>query len=133
MKTCCGQPYFPSVGCLSTEWSIQMPENITAISGSCIVIPCSFSFPDKYSTELKNSTVLWTQGTIGGPMVLRYDKSQATGFKGEILGDFKNRNCTTSFTELPLGFREPLFFRVEGPTEFKYTYNKQLFISFQKG
>ncbi|XP_076120467.1 B-cell receptor CD22-like [Alosa pseudoharengus] len=119
-------------GCLCTEWSIQMPENITAINGSCIVIPCIFSFPAKYNTEVNASSALWTRATIGGPVVLRSDKSLATGFEGEIVGDFKNRNCTTVFTKLPLGFSEPLLFRVEGPSEMKYTYAKELFISFQR-
>ncbi|XP_041922841.1 LOW QUALITY PROTEIN: sialic acid-binding Ig-like lectin 10 [Alosa sapidissima] len=119
-------------GCLCTEWSIQMPENITAISGSCIVIPCTFSFPAKYNTEVNASSALWTRATIGGPVVLRSDKSLATGFEGEIVGDFKNRNCTTVFTKLPLRFSEPLLFRVEGPSEMKYTYAKELFISFQR-
>ncbi|XP_062390083.1 B-cell receptor CD22-like isoform X2 [Sardina pilchardus] len=123
----------PSViGFILQEWFIQMPENITAISGSCIVIPCTFSFPAKYKTEVNTSVALWTRGKVGGPAVLQSDTSPASGFEGEIVGDFKNKNCTTVFTELPLGFSEPLLFRVEGPSDLKYTYAKELFISFQR-
>ncbi|XP_042565933.1 myelin-associated glycoprotein-like isoform X2 [Clupea harengus] len=124
---------FTIQGCLCTEWSIKMPGNITAVSGSCIVIPCTFTLPAKYNAKLNNSTVLWSRGLIGGPTVLSSNKQLASDFGGEIVGDFKSKNCTTVFTNLPQGFSEPLLFRVEGPNEVKYTYSKELFISFQRG
>ncbi|KAL2081134.1 hypothetical protein ACEWY4_022987 [Coilia grayii] len=121
-------------GCLCTQWSIQMTENITAVSGSCIVVPCSFTVSPEYDTELHNTSVaLWSRGVVGGPAVLKTDQTVAAGFKGKILGDIKSKNCTTVFTELPQGFKEALLFRVEGPANLKYTYPKELFISFQTG
>ncbi|KAK7139272.1 hypothetical protein R3I93_016417 [Phoxinus phoxinus] len=109
-------------------WEIKMPQNIDAISGFCIQIPCQFEIPDSFKKSLKNSVeVMWKKTTTEGANVLR-----SKLFQGNVIGNILNKNCTTVFHNFPAGFSDLYFFRLQGPEPLMYTFRQGVNITVYK-
>uniref|UniRef100_A0A3B3RY47 Ig-like domain-containing protein n=1 Tax=Paramormyrops kingsleyae TaxID=1676925 RepID=A0A3B3RY47_9TELE len=49
-------------GALCSTWSVWMPQNIQALHGSCVLIPCTFQIPSDYDQYLKDPVGMWKTG-----------------------------------------------------------------------
>ncbi|XP_067307726.1 myelin-associated glycoprotein isoform X2 [Pseudorasbora parva] len=107
------------------KWSIEVPENVMGLSGSCVEIPCTFSYPangKKYTTF----TGVWY--TESHSVVYHADTSKISQeFKGRttLTGDLHQNKCSLKISSLRDSDRGPFMFRIEIEDLDKYTYTKK--------
>uniref|UniRef100_A0A8C1MEP2 Ig-like domain-containing protein n=1 Tax=Cyprinus carpio TaxID=7962 RepID=A0A8C1MEP2_CYPCA len=109
-------------------FSISLPQNIQALSGSCVIIKCRFEIREKYDKDLtERATGLWFKdGTdLNNNLVFNSSTSSQNSFmKGNITGKLKDKDCTTVFHELRSDHSGQYYFRIEGEGELKWTYSE---------
>ncbi|XP_067248444.1 sialic acid-binding Ig-like lectin 7 [Chanodichthys erythropterus] len=87
--------------------SISLTEKIEALSGSCVIIKCTFEIEenmDKYLTEMFNSS-----------------DPKPDHFKGEITGKLHEKSCTTIVYDVSSNHNGKYYFRIKSGT-LKYTF-----------
>ncbi|XP_053123736.1 myelin-associated glycoprotein-like isoform X2 [Hemicordylus capensis] len=114
-------------GVLAGPWSAWMPSEISAFEGTCVVIPCRFSYPD----ELRPSAVhgIWY---FNSPYPKNYPpvvyKSRTNivheSYMGRtrLLGDLIFRNCTLQISRLSPELTGKYYFRGDLGGYNQYTY-----------
>ncbi len=88
--------------CLSTSvlgvfcgFSINLPQTVEAVKGSCVFIPCTFDIDHKYEDSLTDTAKrLWYKDET---IVFNSSKPNTRLFKGKIFGTATQKNCTTRF------------------------------------
>ncbi|XP_048012055.1 sialic acid-binding Ig-like lectin 13 [Megalobrama amblycephala] len=104
--------------------SISLPEKIEALSGSCVIIKCTFEIEenmDKYLTE-SDATGLWLKdGTNMNNNQVFNSRDPNNRFKGEITGKLHEKNCTTVFYDVGSNHNGKYYFRIESGA-LKYTF-----------
>ncbi|KAG8143337.1 hypothetical protein E2320_000579 [Naja naja] len=117
----------PSKGVLAGPWSAWMPEHITAFEGTCVVIPCRFSYPE----ELRPPTIhgIWY---FNSPYPKNYPpvvyKSRTNIVhesyvgRSRLLGELNFRNCTLQISRLSPELSGKYYFRGDLGGYNQYTY-----------
>ncbi|XP_029954915.1 sialoadhesin-like [Salarias fasciatus] len=105
---------------------ITAPKKMVAMNGSCLMIPCSFGPASEEEFQNKRKIVaVWLKDDPhfkDHPERIVFNSSDAVNYPDiSIIGDLKERNCTTKFNR----FIQPLkytmfFFRIENES-FKVT------------
>ncbi|XP_026883465.2 myelin-associated glycoprotein-like isoform X2 [Electrophorus electricus] len=76
------------------DWHVDMPTKTNALSGSCVVIPCSFTHPSSHNP----SVIIWySYHSTKYPVVYSTDaEAVIKPFRGrtELIGDVKSGNCS---------------------------------------
>ncbi|KAK9394522.1 myelin-associated glycoprotein-like [Crotalus adamanteus] len=90
---------------VSATWSSTLPSTIQALKGSCVVIPCSFTFPDSWDSW--KSSVVWYQYHFWSyPEVYnsRLPNNVLPDYQGrtEIVGNLQMGNCTLSINPVEM-------------------------------
>ncbi|XP_048012049.1 sialic acid-binding Ig-like lectin 7 isoform X3 [Megalobrama amblycephala] len=115
-------------GVCCKDFSISLPERIEALSGSCVIIKCTFEIgkdEDKYLTE-SDATGLWLKDgdNANNHQVFNSRDPKPDHFKGEITGKLHEKNCTTIFYDVSSNHNGKYYFRIEsGTLKFTYTIN----------
>ncbi|XP_063167873.1 myelin-associated glycoprotein-like [Candoia aspera] len=83
---------------VSATWSSTLPSSIQALRGSCVVIPCSFTFPDSWDSKFN---VAWYQYHSWSYPEIYNSKTPSEvlpAYQGrtEVVGDLEKGNCTLS-------------------------------------
>ncbi|XP_053124461.1 myelin-associated glycoprotein-like [Hemicordylus capensis] len=86
---------------VAVAWSSTLPNSIQALKGSCVVIPCSFTFPGSRDSWGGKFSVAWYQYRTRGYPEIYNSKSPNNvlpDYQGrtEVLGDLEMGNCTLS-------------------------------------
>nr|XP_057940957.1 sialic acid-binding Ig-like lectin 14 [Doryrhamphus excisus] len=108
--------FFSKVSIICTEassWTIDLPSTVQGLPGSCVVIPCSFNYPNP-KRPVKEFTGLW----FDGGNHLAYHPAGATvvqQYQGriEMVGDIRAKNCSFKIDPLRQSDKGPFHFRVE--------------------
>ncbi|XP_039522628.1 sialic acid-binding Ig-like lectin 7 [Pimephales promelas] len=112
--------------------SAVMPLTVTALTGSCVQIPCTFtisSFEDKrnkaksiYGIWLKKKSQFADKDSF---IAFNSSENIIRGFSDiQITGNLSERNCTTVFYNIMMNHSDLYFFRLEmEPSVFKATFN----------
>ncbi|XP_026064809.1 B-cell receptor CD22-like [Carassius auratus] len=83
------------------EFSISLPQNIQALSGSCVIIKCRFEIQKQYEKDLteKAATGLWLKDgvKIDTHLVFNSKDTKPNHLNGKITGKLHEKNCTTIF------------------------------------
>uniref|UniRef100_A0A8C4XFS4 Ig-like domain-containing protein n=1 Tax=Erpetoichthys calabaricus TaxID=27687 RepID=A0A8C4XFS4_ERPCA len=101
-----------TLGSCGQNFYATMPSNIQALTGSCLVIPCSFTSPQVGS----NPVGIWRINHYWyGTNVFTGSQPAAnwSGLKVTILGDLKLRNCTTLLEWIGPDNQGVFYFRIE--------------------
>ncbi|XP_029954926.1 uncharacterized protein LOC115393953 [Salarias fasciatus] len=103
---------------------ITAPRSLEAVNGSCLIIPCRFEALDKEKFNNSRKIVaLWIKDESNfedHPERVVFNSSDAVNYPYiSIIGDLKERNCTTKFNRLPLK-DTTFYFRIENES-FKAT------------
>ncbi|XP_051747029.1 myelin-associated glycoprotein isoform X1 [Ctenopharyngodon idella] len=114
-------------GVCCRKYSISLPEKIEALSGSCVIIKCTFEIVEDMEKELTESdaTGLWLKdGTsVNNNLVFNSRDPKPNHFKGEITGKLHEKNCTTIFYDVNSNHNGKYYFRIESGA-LRYTYTK---------
>ncbi|MFT7800507.1 myelin-associated glycoprotein-like [Arapaima gigas] len=85
----------------NAQWSVNMPHQITALTGSCVVIPCRFSCP----ADHRPRDAVWYQYVNRGyPLV--YSRNNPGNviekFRGktELVGNVAEKNCSLKIEDV---------------------------------
>nr|XP_055037927.1 sialic acid-binding Ig-like lectin 13 [Misgurnus anguillicaudatus] len=113
-------------------YSAVLPHTVTALTDSCVLIPCTFNistFEEKLQ-KTKQIYGIWLKKRHD----FRNDKSSVVfnssqniiqGFRHiEMIGNLTERNCSTVFYNIMMNHSDPYYFRLEmEPDVFKATFN----------
>ncbi|KAK9953458.1 hypothetical protein ABG768_017447 [Culter alburnus] len=109
-----------------------MPQTVTALTGSCVQIPCTFNisdFEDKrkksesnYGIWLKNKSQFADSDSF---IAFNSSKNIIRGFSDiQMTGNLTERNCTTVFYNIMKNHSDLYYFRLEmEPNVFRATFN----------
>ncbi|XP_030605111.1 sialic acid-binding Ig-like lectin 14 [Archocentrus centrarchus] len=111
----------------ASSWTIDVPSTVKGLAGSCVVIPCSFNYPDPRG-KAKSFTGIWR--TTEGVQVLYHQAESKTPEQHQsrtrFLGDISEKNCSLMIDSLQQNDRGPFYFRIEigGYDSASYAKNK---------
>nr|XP_056703094.1 myelin-associated glycoprotein-like [Euleptes europaea] len=93
---------------VSLAWSSTLPSSIQALKGSCVVIPCSFTYPGPRSSWKGKFSVAWYQYWSRGYPEIYNSKSSSTvlaEYQGrtQVVGDLEMGNCTLLLKDVTHG------------------------------
>ncbi|XP_015254790.1 PREDICTED: myelin-associated glycoprotein-like isoform X1 [Cyprinodon variegatus] len=111
-----------------TSWTSKSPASVKGLLGSCVVIPCSFNFPDKGRNY--DSVGIWydPNGVVFHSKVSQKVSSQYKG-RTELVGDLKEKNCSLKIVDLQEKDTGPFDFRIEIKDYDSYYYKSMVSIS----
>ncbi|XP_038850572.1 B-cell receptor CD22-like [Salvelinus namaycush] len=97
----------------TSSWTAEVPNSVSGLQGSCIVIPCSFNYPEP---KIKPSefTGIWFKDTY--EVIYHPDSSNAiTDYRHrtELVGDLRQKNCSLRIDPLHRSDEGPFTFRIE--------------------
>uniref|UniRef100_A0AAQ4R4Y8 Ig-like domain-containing protein n=1 Tax=Gasterosteus aculeatus aculeatus TaxID=481459 RepID=A0AAQ4R4Y8_GASAC len=89
-------------GGLCQKWASFMPQSLEGLSGSCVMINCTFSIGLGFDPYLDDTcAAIWTTGGPFGPTVfnsgLTGQSTNANTLQGNLTGNLRAKNCTTVF------------------------------------
>ncbi|KAI2649097.1 Myelin-associated glycoprotein [Labeo rohita] len=109
-----------------------MPQTVTALTGSCVQIPCTFNisnFEDKHK-RAKSIHGIWLKNKsqfaeTDSFIAFNSSKNIIRGFSDiQMTGNLSERNCTTVFYNIMKNHSDRYYFRLEmEPDVFKATFN----------
>uniref|UniRef100_A0A8C7FRZ9 B-cell receptor CD22 first Ig-like domain-containing protein n=1 Tax=Oncorhynchus kisutch TaxID=8019 RepID=A0A8C7FRZ9_ONCKI len=97
----------------TSSWTAEVPDSVSGLEGSCIVIPCSFNYPEP---KIKPSefTGIWFKDT--SEVIYHTDSSNViTDYRGrtELVGNLRQKNCSLRIDPLHSSDKGPFTFRIE--------------------
>ncbi|XP_036929734.1 myeloid cell surface antigen CD33-like isoform X2 [Acanthopagrus latus] len=96
------------------EWKANIVQNLDALVGSCVVVPCSFTRPKEHKNSMCNG--IWH--LPNEPKQHIYSEIEddiLENFRGRtnLLGKLNQNNCTLEITEIKEHDTGPFCFRIE--------------------
>ncbi|XP_036073324.1 vascular cell adhesion protein 1 isoform X2 [Oryzias melastigma] len=100
---------------------INAPKKLEALSGSCLIIPCSFeTTPGKKGQKFNNSREIFGLWIKKNPAFLENpnnvifnSRKKENIYPMTIIGNMTQKNCTTLFSNLTTKYTEIYYFRIE--------------------
>uniref|UniRef100_A0A673H4I5 Ig-like domain-containing protein n=1 Tax=Sinocyclocheilus rhinocerous TaxID=307959 RepID=A0A673H4I5_9TELE len=115
------------LGVCCRDFSISLPQKIEALSGSCVIIKCTFEIREIFDKGLtERATGLWfkDRDKMNGHLVFHSTDPKPDHFNGEITGKLHEKNCTTVFYNVSSKHTGKYYFRIEsGDLKYVYTVN----------
>ncbi|XP_043092919.1 uncharacterized protein zmp:0000000650 [Puntigrus tetrazona] len=113
-------------GVCCKDFSISLSEKIEALSGSCVIINCSFEIRDDYDQFLteKAATGIWLKdGThLDNNQVFNSINPKPGHLNGKITGNLHEKNCTTIFYNVSSRDSGSYYFRIMSGKGLSYNY-----------
>ncbi|XP_057178922.1 B-cell receptor CD22-like isoform X2 [Triplophysa rosa] len=113
-------------------YSALLPNTVTALTGSCVQIPCTFDVPD-FDEKLQNTKQIYGIWMMNSPhfnkenslLVFNSSENITQGFSHiEMIGNLQKRNCTTVFYNIMMNHSDTYYFRLQmEPDVFRATFN----------
>uniref|UniRef100_A0A671SIR2 Ig-like domain-containing protein n=1 Tax=Sinocyclocheilus anshuiensis TaxID=1608454 RepID=A0A671SIR2_9TELE len=119
------------LGVCCRDFSISLPQTIEALSGSCVIIKCTFEIREIFDTDLtERARGLWfkDRDTMNDLLVFHSTDPKPDHFNGKITGKLHEKNCTTIFYNITSNHNGNFYFRIEGNGGLKWSYDKTISI-----
>ncbi|XP_056142153.1 sialic acid-binding Ig-like lectin 14 [Lampris incognitus] len=110
----------------ASSWTAQVPASVTGLQGSCVVIPCSFSYPEP-TTKITEFIGIWMEQSEQTKIVYHPNDDQVMQEyrkRTELTGDLTKKNCSLKIDSLKLNDRKELYFRIEIKDYDGYSYKE---------
>ncbi|XP_065151007.1 sialic acid-binding Ig-like lectin 13 [Paramisgurnus dabryanus] len=113
-------------------YSAVLPHTVTALTDSCVLIPCTFNISTFEEKLQKTKQIYWIWlkktplfGKDESSVVFNSSKNIIQGFRHiEMIGNLTERNCSTVFYNIMMNHSDPYYFRIEmEPNVFRATFN----------
>ncbi|XP_062868558.1 myelin-associated glycoprotein-like [Trichomycterus rosablanca] len=127
----------PQSAVLCREFSIDLPEKVEALNGSCVLLPCTFQIRKEFDSDLQNDpTGIWKKSSFlhvtndvwnenRYTEVFNSKQSEQNQIKGKITGDLKQKNCTTIFYNIQESNTGNYMFKLETPGALKWNFKER--------
>ncbi|XP_026227499.1 sialoadhesin-like isoform X2 [Anabas testudineus] len=105
--------WFKVVQTEASTWTVTVPSSVQGIDGSCVVIPCSYNYPEP-GKQITGYTGIWYK--VIEDVIYHKDNNQIKQeYKGrtELVGDITQKNCSLKIYSLRQSDRAPFYFRIE--------------------
>lgn len=96
---------FPLLPSGQASWGVSSPRTVQGVRGSCLLIPCIFSFPDSVQVTDQGITTIWYYDYWGSRQVVTHSadpKLVEARFQGraQLLGNTKHYTCNLLLRDL---------------------------------
>ncbi|MGH0160243.1 UNVERIFIED_CONTAM: hypothetical protein FKN15_048654 [Acipenser sinensis] len=93
-----------------------MPQHIKALSGSCVLISCTFTIEERCEKDMvEPARGIWRTSRYSGNVFDTSRNDNENTLKAKLLGKVTNKNCTTIINHLKTSDTKRYFFRAEPP------------------
>ncbi|XP_035289341.1 myelin-associated glycoprotein-like isoform X6 [Anguilla anguilla] len=107
----------------AASWTAEIPQTISALQGSCVVVPCKFNYPDR---EIKPTDLTGIWHTTNQDIYIYHPDSSKVmeEFRGRtnLIGDIARKDCSLRINHLKKKDNGPFIFRIEIRDFDKYSY-----------
>ncbi|XP_075941641.1 myelin-associated glycoprotein-like [Anarhichas minor] len=93
---------------------ITTPQEMEALTGSCLQIPCNFSRkPEKDFNSARTTYGMWIKNGPKPNNVIFNSSRKDNIYPMNLTGDLSQKNCTTLFSSLITSYTDTYYFRIE--------------------
>ncbi|XP_059194495.1 myelin-associated glycoprotein-like [Centropristis striata] len=109
------------------QWTANVPAKIQVLQGSCVVIPCTFTYRKPLSKAVINRRIgFWKNGRkVVSTTVPKWKLPVEYKKRTQFLGKLQAHNCTMLLDSVRKTDVGPFYFRIEMPQYKSYSYTKK--------